>query len=115
MNSLPKLGRHTYHTIILDEVGMLRRHLLNKTCRSYLVPIIQKLKFLIKNATLVVMCQDGISLDDIQFFTEFNDDEATNRNNIYAKKFIKPIVLHPIKWTEDLCTASRNMFMCYKE
>ena len=61
------------------------------------------------------MMQDGISIEDISFYTECDGTNATDRSLVSACLFTKPIVLHPIKYTTDIYVVAHKMLQFYKQ
>ena len=60
------------------------------------------------------MLQDGISRDDVQFYTDIDQIDCDDRNHVIATRLIKPRVIHPIKYCENLYAAVHQMVVCYK-
>ena len=87
---------------------------MSSTCNRMLDSIYARFVPLIREASLVVMCQDGVSLPDVQLYTEVDCVQADNRENVACVKFEKPLVVHPIYWTDDLHNATRNLLQCYR-
>jgi hypothetical protein len=101
LNSLWKLGNGAYDTVILDECGLIRHHFFSSTCNRELGQIWNWFMKLIAEATNVVLLQDGITLPDVQFFTETDNIGAGERTKVGAYKLEKPTVIHPVKYTTD--------------
>jgi hypothetical protein len=114
VNSLYKLGDVDYDYVVLDECGLIRRHFLSTTCVDVLGKVFERFVNLIKNASFVVMCQDGISRDDVQFYTELDDTNCDDRARVSALWFKKPIVIHPIRFTTDHVVALLKLQEKYK-
>ena len=65
-NSLCKVGpRKKYDVVILDECGLVRRHFLSPTLSRDLSKIYLRFVDLVRNASFVTMCQDGVTLSDV--------------------------------------------------
>ena len=71
VNSLWKVGyAQNYDVVLFDEAGFISRHFLSTTCLQKLTRIYDRFVNLVKDAKFVVMLQDGISLEDVRFYTE---------------------------------------------
>ena len=116
VNSLGKLGDNAqYDYLILDECGLIRRHFLGRTMGSRAEELYGRLKTLQKGAKNVVMLQDGITRNDIQFYTEAEGIECDNRLMVSGHCFLKPIKIHPLSYTNDHLVALGNLVVCYKK
>ena len=113
MNSLIKLPAKKYDVVILDECGYIRRHFLGDTLRVILYPVWQRFVKLVKEAGTVVMLQDGISKDDVQFYTDIDGIDYDDRSNIVCTQLRKPRVIHPIKYTDSFEIAFATMIKYY--
>ena len=113
-NSLWKLGDKEYDVVVLDECGLVRRHFLNSTVTKVLGSVYNRFVQLIKNAEFVCMLQDGVSHEDIQFYTNLENEQCDNRVVMNAIKFVKPVEIHPIKYTTDCFAAMDAMVQKYK-
>ena len=113
VNSLVKLPRKRYDVVILDECGYIRRHFLSATLEKILYPVWQRFVDLLKDAGTVVMLQDGISRDDVQFYTDIDGVDCDDRSNVVCTQLKKPRVIHPIKYTDSFKTAFHMMVKCY--
>jgi hypothetical protein len=113
-NSLYKLREDAvYDLIIFDECGLIRRHLLNPTVR-HLERVYNRHRNLVRRAKNVLLMQDGVSAEDVQFYTEESGITAGDRTYIAASKFIKPNHMHPIEATDDQWKALANLVECYE-
>ena len=115
LNSLWKLSMKRYDAVIIDECGLVRRHFMSSTCTKMLDRIYDRFVPLVRDASLVVMCQDGVSLPDVQFYTEVDSVQAVDRTQVACLKFEKPLQIHPIHVTDDKEDATRNLLQCYGE
>jgi hypothetical protein len=116
VNSLGKLGDNAqYDYVILDECGLIRRHFLGRTMGSRAEELYGRLKDLQKGAKNVIMLQDGITRNDIQFYTEAEGIECDNRIMVSGHCFLKPIKIHPLSYTNDHLVALGNLVVCYKK
>lgn len=66
-----------------------------------------------RDASFVVMLQADVSCDDVQFYTEMGHVECENRQHVSALSFRKPVRIHPILFTTNVCTAVIKMLECY--
>jgi hypothetical protein len=114
VNSLSKLGTQRYQTVILDECGLIRRHFLSTVCVNVLGKVYDRFVQLIREASFVVMLQDGVSREDVQFYTEIDSLQCDDRSRLSAQWFKKPIKIHPIQYTTEMFTALLNLENCYR-
>lgn len=105
VNSLDKLGGHEFDALVLDECGLVRRHFLSTITANVLGRVFDKFVMLIRAAKFVALLQDGISRDDIQFYTELCSVDAEDRTQVNALKFTKPTLIHPLQYTTQFETA----------
>lgn len=63
----------------------------------------------------VTMLQDGVSRDDVQFYTEIDAVDCEDRRHVNAMQFRKPVQVHPIRYTLDEWAAVANLKKCYRE
>ena len=83
INSLTRLSAdRKYGVIVLDEAGLVRRHLFSETIGGRLLPIFHRLGELVRNAKHVIMLQDGISQRDVQFYTELANVDSDDCNHV---------------------------------
>ena len=94
---------------------MIRRHFLCTTCSNVLCQIYDRFASLIRGAEFVCMMQDGISREDIQFYTELNDVQCEDRSVLSATQLLKPTVIHPIKYTSNSYNAMIELCHCYRD
>ena len=87
---------------------------MSSTCTKMLDRIYESFQFFIRDASMVVMCQDGVSVNDVQFYTEIVGVQALDRESVACYNFKKPLVVHPIYYTQDRFDATRNLFHCYR-
>ena len=114
VDSLYKLGPHQYDYVVLDECGLTRRHFLSSTCASVLGQVYERFVRLVREASFVVMLQDGISRDDVQFYMELDNMHCEDRARLSAMCFKKPIEVHPIRYTTNSEIAVANMIRSYE-
>jgi Origin of replication binding protein len=114
LNSVMKLGSYTYNYLILDECGLIRRHFMSTTLYKSLEVVYNSFKYLLTKTQRVVMLQDGITENDVQFYTSVVGIEALNRRYVHGCCFQKPVEIHPIQMTLDFHPAVVNMLKCYK-
>jgi hypothetical protein len=116
LNSLTLLSKDPkYDMLILDECGLIRRHFMSRTMASSVRQCYVALKKIQKNAQNVIMLQEGISLEDVRFYTEAEDIAPDDRGHVNASCFLKPIEIHPIRWTSDLPSAYGVLVKEFKE
>jgi hypothetical protein len=97
LNSLVFLSKDPkYDVLILDECGLIRRHFMSNTMGSCLRECYDALKRIQRNAKNVIMLQEGISVEDVRFYTEAEDIAPDDRGQVNASAFLKPIEIHPI-------------------
>jgi len=104
-NSLLLLGDGVYNVVVLDEVGQLRRHWLSRIVQGCLGPSFLRFKKLLNEASLVVIMQDRISLEDVRFVTSLCGVDAEDRQKVRMLKLEKPRSMHPIKYTTEFDVA----------
>ena len=100
--------------LILDECGLIRRHFLSNTIRKSLCPVYKRFVRLLKDSGTVVLLQDDISRDNVQFYTDIENIDCDSRDNIVAVKMEKPREIHPIKYSKNCFAAVHRMVECYK-
>lgn len=115
LNSLLKLGHDKYDFVVLDECGLIRRHFFSSTMKVNMLPIYKVFTRLISSADHVVMLQDGITRDDVQFHTDIENIDCEDRSHVSAFCFNKPVHIHPLKFTTDLYVALGNLLKCYSD
>ena len=109
LNSLSKVGDAVFDTVILDEFTLIRRHFLSSTMNNIEIQTYKHLKKLVRKARHVIMMEDGLTRDDVKFYTEMDDIEPEDRRHVTAQQLVKPVVIHPIEWTDNMYTALRAM------
>jgi hypothetical protein len=115
LNSLIYLSKSPkYDVLVLDECGLIRRHFMSSTMGSCLRECYDALNVIQRNARNVIMLQEGISLEDVRFYTEADDVAPDDRGRVSASAFLKPICIHPIQWTYDMRTAIGKLVEEYK-
>jgi hypothetical protein len=115
LNSITKLSKTaTYDYVILDECGLIRRHFVGSTMGLYTKDAHTALAGLQKRSKNVVLLQEGITMEDVQFFTEAENIDCDNRNKVSPCCFVKPIEIHPIEYTTDHSAAVANLVEQYK-
>jgi hypothetical protein len=87
---------------------------MSNTLYKSLEVVYNSFKYLLTNAQHVVMLQDGITENNVQFYTSFVGIEALDRRYVHGCCFQKPVEIHPIKMTLDFHPAVVNMLKCYK-
>lgn len=115
VNSLDLIGERSYDIVILDEVGLIRRHFLSSTCQKVLSKVYDRFCRFIREAKFVAMCQDGVSREDVQFVTDICGVDADDRARVGSYSFNCPIEIHPIQYTtkwEDAVLTTRR---CYSD
>jgi hypothetical protein len=115
VNSLFKLGPMEYDYVVLDECGMIRRHFLSSITANVLGKVFDRFVRLIRGAKFVVMLQDGVSRDDVQFYTELDGVDCEDRSRVSALSFKKPVVIHPIKFSTEHDVALWQVVKSYRE
>jgi hypothetical protein len=115
LNSLCMLGGKSYDIVILDECGLIRRHFLCRTVSKVLWPVYHRFVRLIQDAENVIMMQDVVTQKDVDFYTQLDDVDAEDRTCVKALRFVKPTVIHPIKYTTKLYFALSNLKRCFLE
>ena len=114
VNSLGKLGDMTYDTVILDECGLIRRHFLSSIMMKCLGYVWNRFINTIQDAKNVIMCQDFVSLPDVEFYTTLDNIDATNRNEVMAFRFVRPVTIHPIKFSSDFSSSIHQLVRSYE-
>jgi hypothetical protein len=114
VNLMWKLGTRSYGCVVLDECRLIRRHFLSTICVNVLGKVYDRFVQLIREATFVVMLQDGVSREDVQFFTKIDNLQCDDWRHVSALWFKKPIVIHPVLYTTDVMAALQNLQMCYQ-
>ena len=115
VNSLFKVGYvKDYDVVLFDEAGFIRRHFLSTTCTQKLTQIYERFGRLIDKAQNVVMLQDGITIEDVRFYTEVCGVAPTNRDRVSGVSFIKPVHIHPITYTTDVWASVHMLVKEFK-
>jgi hypothetical protein len=70
---------------------------------------------LVREAEFVVMMQDGVSRDDVQFYTELDIVDCEDADKVNSLQFVKLILVHPVRYTVVLDAAMLNLKRCYVE
>ena len=113
-NSLNRFGyKGKPDVVILDEVGALRRHIINKTTRSCLADAHSRFVRLIKEARLVVLLQHKVSLEDARFITSLADVDPQDRRRVVPLLVEKPTPMHPLRTTSRHAVAIKKMIDKY--
>ena len=115
INSLWKLGPKQYDTVILDECGLLRRHCSSSTCQHRILMIMRRFEDLLTDAENVILLQDKVSLEDVQFFTEMCGVNAEDREQVKCFCFLKPTLIHPIKFTKNFLQALHHLLQRFRK
>ena len=72
VNSIGRIqNTHRYQTIIIDEAGLVRQHLVSSCCSSKEGLIFRKLSSLIDQCQCLVLAQADLTKDDIEFYATF--------------------------------------------
>ena len=115
VNSLWKVGyARDYDVVLFDEAGFTRRHFISTTCTQMLTGIYERFVHLVKAAQFVVMLQDGISLEDVKFYTEVCSLSPTDRQHVSGTSFLKPVHIHPITYTTNVWAAVHNLITAFR-
>ena len=115
-NSLQMLPENVkYDVVIMDEVGMVRRHFLSSITSKVLGKAYGRFVSLMKNAMFVTMLQDTISVEDVRFCTEVADVQYDDTTKVGSFRFVKPTRMHPIQYTTDYRRAMLNLEKCYNK
>jgi hypothetical protein len=115
LNSVALLPpRVSYDYVIFDECGLIRRHFLGTTMTNCTREAYQRLVSLQQKAKNVILLQDGITLEDVQFFAEADEWDCESRDKVSAYCFAKPVEIHPIVYTNDHEAAIGNMLTKYR-
>ncbi len=119
LNSIGRLPVFTrsnaYKIVVLDEIGLLRRHFVSNVTRHSLPVVWDKFVDIITSAENVIMAQEGITENDIAFVTNMCGVSSQDRTRVRALCFKKPLVLHPIKFTNDQNTALFHLVREFKK
>jgi Origin of replication binding protein len=116
LNSITKLPGMMYDYIVLDECGLIRRHFLSATIK-YIQAVYDWFKTYVETARGVILLQDGISTDDVRFYSEMCKPpiDPVDREHVFCVEFKKPIIIHPIQMTVNYNDALINLVNCYKK
>jgi Origin of replication binding protein len=116
LNSITKLPGIVYDYIVLDECGLIRRHFLSATIQQ-VQEVYDWFKTYMERANGVILLQDGISTEDVRFFSEMCKPaiDPMDRQHVHCIEFKKPIVIHPIQMTLIYNDALINLVTCYKK
>lgn len=94
-DSLPRLissENYIGKTVIIDEYGLLSKHLMGNTCRANRVFILQTLQVLLHNAKQIILLDAHYYPDAIQFFqslAEIEDSEVLQIDNKYNPRNLR--------------------------
>jgi hypothetical protein len=115
VNSLPRLPKACVYTyVVIDEVGLVRRHLVSEITHSVLGTVMLRLKGILARAECIIMSQAQVSTNDILFFSRYKNVDPTDRSCVKAFKFDKPVKYHPVKWTSQFLTAFHKLILHYR-
>lgn len=115
VNSLTRLPHYaTYTYVIIDEVGLVRRHLVSEITHSVLGTVMLRLKGILERAECMIMSQASISMNDILFFSRYKNVYPSDRMSVKAFKFDKPVKYHPVKWTSHFLSAFHKLIEHYR-
>jgi hypothetical protein len=116
LNSLCRIPSSVkFPVIILDEAGLVRRHFLSVTMMNYLLPVYERICEIIREAEFVVMMQDGITGQDVEFYTSMDHVSHDDRARVSSLCLKIPTEIHPIKYTHDQQLALKNLLDCYRQ
>ena len=115
LNSLMKVGDKKFDVLILDECGLIRRYFVSRVMTSVLAGVWKKFIRLVQSARNVIMCQDYVSQADVGFYTGLDDVDPTNRAEVRAFRFVKPIVIHPIKISNNFAASIHQLLESYDD
>jgi hypothetical protein len=114
LNSLLKIGEEAYNIVVLDECGLIRRHFFSRTMVNILPAVYKAYRRVLQTADNVIMLQDGLTRNDIQFHTEIDNVDCEDRSKVSAYSFEKPVEIHPLQCTTDFYMALQNLRECYR-
>lgn len=112
LNRLPSYATYTY--VIIDEVGLVRRHLVSEITHSVLGTVMLRMKKILERAECIIMSQASISMNDILFFSRYKNIYPNDRMSVKAFKFVKPVKYHPVKWTSNFLIAFHKLLGHYR-
>lgn len=72
------------------------------------------LRRLVQNAKNVVMLQDRLSINNVQFYMELENVDCADRAKVSAAMFDRPIEIHPLCYTTEQFEAIANIKKCYQ-
>ena len=115
VNSLTRITDEEYDVVIVDEFGLLRRHLLASVSENCLSKVWPKLVRMIQKAKMVVLSQANCTLGDVEFYTSLDQVDPLDRNYVVPIQLKKPVEIQPIQYTKNLQVATKNLFECYEK
>jgi hypothetical protein len=95
VDSLPRLlfgDNYIDKTVVIDEYGLLSKHLTGHTCKANRIYIIQTLQLLLHNAKQIILLDAHYYPDAIKFFqslAEIEDEDVLHINNMYNPRDLK--------------------------
>lgn len=98
VNSL-KYCNEYYDVVVLDEAGQTRRWLRSVITKHNSHEIYEELRKRLANAKHVIIAQDCLTKEDVSFFTNMC---SGSDDTIGGYEFIKPVEMHPIKYTHEM-------------
>lgn len=106
---------HIYQTVIIDEAGLVRQHCCSDICRNIEGVMFNSIRRILQKCKSVVIAQELLTEDDVEFWATFLDIEDINdRSCIAAMKFEKPQSFHPVAVTKHLGVALHTLVQHYK-
>ena len=73
-----------------------------------------KSRLMVNNAHNVIIMQDELTQDDVEFYTPMDGIESNDRLHVSAYSIEKPIRIHPIRYASCELTAQNNLRKCYE-
>ena len=113
VNSLGKLGRKPWDIIIFDKCGLIRLHLVATITAPQLHIIFPNLIRHIIDAKNVILAQEFISEKDVDFYTRYSRIDPYSPKDVKAFRFVKPVKIHDIEWTDNFFVAVNKMLEQY--
>jgi len=112
LNSLYKIGAlKAYNVMILDEMALIWWTFLSQTMKNKFESVLDTMRHLLRKANLVVLVQESFSWEDVNFYTLPCGVDPDDRRYVFARKYIKKIVHHPIIYTRDYRGRCRGRFL----
>ena len=110
INSLWKLGDlRVYDFIVFDEVAQIRRHLLNRIMESALEKVYSRLVQVVQQSRMILLAQEGVSLDDAYFFSSMLMIDPVDRRLVTSLKMVKQVKMHDLQYSSDRYVVVEEM------